>query len=209
MELDSSTNTLFIFGGSADDETYLSDMWTYDLTTNTATEVSSNFTMLGGPEPCFTQRTVIDITTKEIYAYAHFLTAMLDYTPDNSSRSCGLTRSHEPGAVTSLQAGCPHWIYQYHQRPGRWAQISHNRTDHKHPTGAEPASRYAHQVVYNPVTRTMYMHGGNGGETGALEDETRMDTTEGDSPRADRRLDDFWAMYLTRYVSSRSPLACS
>lgn len=66
MVLDSNTRTLFIFGGQKE-EKYLSDMYTYNLSTSTVTELFSNFTLEGGPTACFTQRAVIDTDLKEIY----------------------------------------------------------------------------------------------------------------------------------------------
>ena len=66
MVLDSASHTLFIFAGQRDDR-YLSDMYTYDIHTNTATELYTNFTASGGPDACFTQRAVLDKSLKEIY----------------------------------------------------------------------------------------------------------------------------------------------
>jgi hypothetical protein len=61
---------LFIFAGQRDDK-YLSDMYCFDLVTNTATELYSNFTAAGGPDACFTQRAIIDPHLKELYVYVH------------------------------------------------------------------------------------------------------------------------------------------
>jgi hypothetical protein len=66
MVLDHNTNTLFIFGGQRE-ERYLADMYTFDLNSDTISELFSNFTVAGGPNACFTQRAVIDIDLKEIY----------------------------------------------------------------------------------------------------------------------------------------------
>lgn len=66
MVLDKPSNTLFIFAGQRDDK-YLADMYTYDIVTNTATEIYSNFTASGGPDACFTQRAVLDKELKEVY----------------------------------------------------------------------------------------------------------------------------------------------
>lgn len=66
MVLEPSTRTLFIFAGQRDDK-YLSDMYAYDIATNTATELYSNFSDAGGPESCFTQRAVIDPHLRELY----------------------------------------------------------------------------------------------------------------------------------------------
>ncbi len=68
MVLDSRSQTLFIFGGQRD-EKYLSDMYAFHIPTNTVTELFSNFSSAGGPDPCFTQRAVLDSDTQEIYVY--------------------------------------------------------------------------------------------------------------------------------------------
>lgn len=66
MVYDPPTHKLFIFAGQREDK-YLADMYTYDVQTGVATEIYSNFTTSGGPEPCFTQRAVLDKGLKEIY----------------------------------------------------------------------------------------------------------------------------------------------
>ena len=66
MVLDAALHTLFIFAGQRDGK-YLADMFAFDLLTNTATELYSNFTTTGGPDACFTQRAVLDRGLKEIY----------------------------------------------------------------------------------------------------------------------------------------------
>ena len=68
MVLEPSSRTLFVFAGQRDDK-YLSDMYAFDLVTNTATELYSNFTAAGGPDACFTQRAVIDPHLRELYVY--------------------------------------------------------------------------------------------------------------------------------------------
>jgi hypothetical protein len=59
-----------------------------------------------------------------------------------------------------------------------------------------PVPRFAHQVVYDPTTKTMFMHGGNGGlrEKGV----GGGDAMDEDEER-DQRLNDFWQMTLARY----------
>lgn len=66
MVLEPKTRTLFIFAGQRD-EKYLSDMYAYDIATNTATELYTNFTSSGGPDACFAQRAVINPSSHEIY----------------------------------------------------------------------------------------------------------------------------------------------
>jgi len=66
MVLDPLTHTFFIFAGQRDNR-YLSDMYAYDLESNTVTELFANFSTVGGPDACFTQRAVIDPRLREIY----------------------------------------------------------------------------------------------------------------------------------------------
>lgn len=66
MVLEPASHTLLILAGQRD-ERYLSDMYAYHIPTGTVTELFSNFTTAGGPDPCFTQRAVIDPELREIY----------------------------------------------------------------------------------------------------------------------------------------------
>lgn len=66
MVLDNNSHTLYIFAGQREDK-YLSDMYAYNITKNSATELYSSFTANGGPDACFTQRAVLDKELKEIY----------------------------------------------------------------------------------------------------------------------------------------------
>ncbi|KAH7910095.1 Muskelin N-terminus-domain-containing protein, partial [Hygrophoropsis aurantiaca] len=163
MVLDSASRTLFIFAGQREDR-YLADMYAYDIETNTVTELFSNFSAAGGPDSCFTQRAVVDVELREIYVF------------------CGLTRAQQSSALTVLRSDAPNWVYRYDRpsRPGQWTQIlplpappdmastptSISTFDPHNPveTMAAPIPRYAHQVVYDARTRTVFMHGGNSGE---------------------------------------------
>lgn len=66
MLLDSFHHTLLIFGGQREDK-HLCDMYAYDTVKGTTTELFSNFSTAGGPEPFFTQRAVIDSQLGELY----------------------------------------------------------------------------------------------------------------------------------------------
>jgi hypothetical protein len=112
----------------------------------------------------------------------------------------------------TLQSEGPNWIYRYDSRPGKWTQIlpepEDGCGDDVRRTVEEPLPRYAHQVVYNPKTQTIFMHGGNAGiGRGGLEQSSTLDgNTEGNEQGEDgdgnkgRRLDDFWCMRLKRLV---------
>ncbi|KAF6763348.1 Mei4-dependent protein 6 [Ephemerocybe angulata] len=145
MVLEPNAKQLYIFGGQRDDR-YLSDMHVYDITSNSSTELFSNFTASGGPDPCFTQRAVIDPVYKEIYIF------------------CGLTRNAATGSKnTVLRSSTSNWTFRYDTKPGKWFQIG------RHPdTSATevPLPRFAHQAVYHAPTRRVFIHGGNAGGLG-------------------------------------------
>ncbi|KAF9010759.1 Muskelin N-terminus-domain-containing protein [Cyathus striatus] len=190
MVLDPKSKILFIFAGQSD--RYLSDMYAYDITTNTAVELFSNFSKAGGPDPCFTQRAVIDPELKEIFVYVF----------------CGLTQGIGGETQNILRSYSNNWVYRYHSRPGQWVPILR---EPEHTTSARiqlPVPRFAHQVVYNPKTRSVYMHGGNAGGLGVIES-NGVRYPDGDAPNdedgtvktpgsQERRLDDFWRMDMRR-----------
>ncbi|KAF8134289.1 Muskelin N-terminus-domain-containing protein [Boletus edulis] len=173
MVLDPLTHTLFIFAGQHDDK-YLSDMYAYDIATNTVSELFGNFSVSGGPDACFTQRAVVDPRLKEVYVF------------------CGLTRAQQSSALTVLRSDAPNWVYRYTNpsQPGKWTQIlpevvsdSENGGDgareNGHGNGSErgkdrgQSEPYAHQVVYDELTKKVYMHGGNAGEGRGLGSEEK------------------------------------
>lgn len=175
MVLDHTAKVLYIFAGQQEDR-YLSDMYSYDIRTGIACEIFNNFSTSGGPEACFTPRAVIDPTVKEIYVISGLTkTKVLDHVSSQiqSSRAVLKDRMHN-------------WVYKYDTQPGKWTEIS--KAPEK-PVNQRPMPRFAHQVVFNPKTKAMYMHGGNGGE---LNKDGVKDGTKG-------RLDDFWRMELRRY----------
>ena len=66
MLFEPSTRSIFIFAGQREDK-YLADLWIYDTRSGMANEAWSDFSSLGGPDACFTQRSVINIEAKEVY----------------------------------------------------------------------------------------------------------------------------------------------
>jgi hypothetical protein len=65
MVLEPMTKKLFVFAGQRED-TYLSDMYTYDIHSNSVARVEVDSSLTNLPS-CFTQRAVIDSTLREIY----------------------------------------------------------------------------------------------------------------------------------------------
>jgi hypothetical protein len=66
MLFEPSSNSIFIFAGQREDK-YLADLWIYDTQSATASEAWSDFSSSGGPDACFTQRSVINTEAKEVY----------------------------------------------------------------------------------------------------------------------------------------------
>ncbi|KAF9073645.1 Muskelin N-terminus-domain-containing protein [Rhodocollybia butyracea] len=175
MVLEPTTHQLYIFAGELEkDEKVLSDMHVYDIATNTATEIFSDFTSARGPQPCFTQRAVIDPTLQEIYILG------------------GLMRDRE-----TMCDSAP-WLYRYHPRPGVWEKIQSTEDTHREQSQSIPSSRFAHQMVYEPISKMVYLHGG----TVLTANAKQRDTIDG-HPEEDplRRLSDFWKMKLKRLTS--------
>jgi hypothetical protein len=174
MVLDHIAKILYIFAGQREDK-YLSDMYAYDIKTGVACEILST---TGGPEACFTPRAVIDPSMKEIYVISGLTRTHTTHTIHH--------HGHPPTAV--LKDRMHNWVYKYDSRPGKWIEILKMPDQ---PVTQRPMPRFAHQVVYNPKTKAIYMHGGNGGGS----------NTEGEGKRdgAKGRLNDFWRMELKRY----------
>ncbi|THH02259.1 hypothetical protein EW026_g555 [Hermanssonia centrifuga] len=173
MVLDHVMQTLFIFAGQRD-EKYLSDMYAFHIPTSTVTELFPNFTAAGGPEPCFTQRAVCDPELREIYVF------------------CGLSRNRRVSHTAVLESDAPYWIYRYErpERPGKWTKILPYETSPTSPSPLpvetpSPLPRYAHQVVYDPLKKIVYMHGGNAG----LESEILVHSYDYDGSARDRDRD--------------------
>ncbi|KAG7098462.1 hypothetical protein E1B28_000408 [Marasmius oreades] len=182
MVLDPTTQTLFLFAGQHGDN-FLSDLYSYDINTSTAKELSSNITACGGPEPSFSQRAVINPKAQEIYVFN------------------GLTRAPTSGSLTFLPPNSPCWVYRYRDRPGKWLRVLHGPTGSPINDDEIPVSRFAQEVVYDPTTSSIYFHGGNTGTSGPLGKAFEKDN-EKEVTGSEERLGDFWEMKLQRSSSS-------
>lgn len=121
-----------------------------------------------------------------------------------------------------------HWVYRYGVQPGKWSKsllesppgYSMNDSLSSSDTHAKPRSRYACQMVYNPKTKAIFIHGGISGadegvlpESSAAQTERRNSSDSGsgntsdadkeNQPEVDRqrevRLNDLWRIKLHRY----------
>ncbi|KAF7305989.1 Muskelin-N domain-containing protein [Mycena chlorophos] len=160
MVLDEQTRMLYIFGGKMKETSHF-DMYSYDLATKSTRQLFADLRRDHSHEAFFTVRGVIDAKLQEIYVFSGM-------SPEEST----------------IPISRPARVFRYHPPPGKWDTIPLEGTSTE-----EPVPRFAHQVVYHPGTRTVYMHGGNGGV------KTKDENT---APEEDRRLDDFWQMSLSR-----------
>ncbi|KAF7315763.1 Muskelin-N domain-containing protein [Mycena indigotica] len=167
MVLDEQTHMLYIFGGRMKDTSHF-DMYSYDLTTKSTRQLFSDLQRDYGHEASFTVRGVIDPKLQEIYVFSG-----LD--PDD----------------LKIPTTSPNRVFRYNPPPGKWDLIPTVTTSNGVAL-EEPVPRFAHQVVYHPTTRTIYLHGGNGGLKAGNDSATPEEIDR------DRRLDDFWQMSLTR-----------
>ncbi|PFH53700.1 hypothetical protein AMATHDRAFT_934 [Amanita thiersii Skay4041] len=222
MLFEPNERALYIFAGQKEG-VYLSDMYVYDLKTNTSTEIFSESASIGGPEPSFAPRAVIDPELKEIYIIS------------------GLVGRHGDGSkVTYLEPTMSYWVYRYGSRPGKWSKVHLEPFNKLKSTGSprsgsailardrhvstspplgednkKPRARYAYQVTYNIKTKKIFMHGGNAGKVDTIgvdtEDrdgdggeasggERAPDQREAQSKRGNEemRLNDLWSISLQR-----------
>ncbi|KAJ7772726.1 Muskelin N-terminus-domain-containing protein [Mycena maculata] len=171
MVLDDRTRILYIFGGK--EKVSLYDMYAYDIATKTTRQLFSDMRRDFGMEAAFTQRVAIDSKLQEIYLFS-------GSTPDPLSQVSPLDSSTR--------------IFRYQPPPGRWDLVLPVPVAPGESPADAPLPRYAHQVVYDPTTRTIFMHGGN---AGSKEDEGVMMDDSG-AEGMECRLDDFWQMTLLR-----------
>lgn len=147
---------LYIFAGQRHKD-YLSDFYVYDIDKDTVFELSRDCSRDGGPDAGFTQRATIDPTMNEIYVFS------------------GLMKDKQSPHDTVRNT---FWVYDIVR--DQWQRVYTN--DGSMPADEEPCPRFAHQFVYDPVSQTHYLFGGN----------------PGDSSPSDERLDDFWSLVLLR-----------
>lgn len=99
---------------------------------------------------------------------------------------------------TELRSDIPKWVYRYEKQPGKWTRIlpTEQEFGEERPDD-RPQPRYAHQLVYDPKSGAVFMHGGNGGviAEGSSDDGRGEEELRGEE---ENRLDDFWTMKLKR-----------
>lgn len=166
-----------------------SDFIVYDVDRDQVVEMQKDTSRLGGPEAGVTQRSTIDGEKGEIFMFSGLQRAM-----EKISGPLANTNSNNTTAAVTALPALDHmaksnalWIYSHHQR--KWTRV-YNSTQETRGSQDEPVPRFAHQIAYDPVSRTHYLFGGNPGEPSA--------------PR--RRLNDFWQLTLHRPLDSAKVL---
>ena len=138
MLIHKDKDVMFIFSGQRFKD-YLSDMYVFHLDTGITTELSKDYSKLGGPICGFTQRATINEDRNEIYVFS------------------GLVRDK-----FSAQDSVRNTFWVYHLEENKWQMVFQNGGE----TTGEPVARYAHQLAFDSVTRTHYLFGGNPGAAG-------------------------------------------
>ncbi|KAI9473714.1 MAG: Muskelin N-terminus-domain-containing protein [Benjaminiella poitrasii] len=157
---DPTVKQLYIFAGQRERE-YLTDLYRYSTNHDTITEIAQDFYKGTGTAGGFTQRATIDEALQEIYVLS------------------GYTRNSAHDLIRYT-----FWVYSIERN--EWKTIYQKESSHgermSYNNLFEPCPRFAHQMVYDSVTKRHYVFGGNpGGEN-----------------HSTIRLGDFWELKLTK-----------
>ncbi|KAI9308276.1 hypothetical protein BJ944DRAFT_246727 [Cunninghamella echinulata] len=160
MLLDPSSKQLYIFAGQRSKD-YMSDFFTYSLDNQQVKEISQDYSKENGPEVGYTQRATMDSELKEIYVLSGYL------------KNQGSDIIKNGLWVYSIDQNQWKNVYQNeNQDPDYWKAMKH----------IEPCPRFAHQMIYDPLSKLHFIFGGN----------------PGDHECSSTRLNDFWQLKLTR-----------
>ncbi|GBP55433.1 Muskelin [Eumeta japonica] len=145
---------LYIFAGQRNKE-HLLDLWWWDVDAGVCGALAAApATPCPPPPPAagFTQRATLDPDTDEMFVLS------------------GMSKEKDKRVYNAL------WVFSLRRRT--WSCVYRS----ERAAVGEPRPRFAHQLVYDPVTKVHYLFGGNPGSQS--------------SPRL--RLDDLWALVLAR-----------
>lgn len=160
MLFDQSDRSLYVFAGQRGKD-YLSDLYRYQVDTDIVTEIAQDYSKDAGPDAGFTQRATIDEDLQELYVLSGYM------------RNSG-------GDVVRNTL----WVYSI--KRNEWQKVFQNENRDSECWGRnskfEPGPRFAHQMVYDSISKKQYIFGGNPGD--------HTDTT--------KRLDDFWELVLSK-----------
>lgn len=153
MLFDQSNRLLYVFAGQRVKD-YLSDLYRYEVDRDIVTEIAQDYSKDAGPDVGFTQRATIDEDLQELYVLSGYM----------RNPGCDIVKN-------SL------WVYSI--RNNEWQKVYQNENkEFRH----VPCPRFAHQMVYDPTSKSQYIFGGN----------------PGDNLDSSKRLDDFWKLELIK-----------
>lgn len=168
-------------------ETYLADMYTFDIVTGAVREVAHDYHQTaGGPEGGFTQRATIDSHKREIHLFSGLTRRGRGL--EEKSRSAFWTYSIEKHEWKMLwQSGSSSHLGDVQASLDVDLNPPMAATDEMKPSTSstaerEPRPRYAAQMAYDDKTGAFLLFGGN----------------PADAHASDSRLDDLWMLRLIR-----------
>ena len=166
MLFDPHNRSLMILAGQRYKD-QLTDFYRYSVDRHSVTHMCKNLQMAGGPEAGYTQRACFDPVSREM-----FLFSTLVRTVSGSS-----TGDNNLGDILSF-----FWCFDLTRE--RWVRIKTGGSNEES-SASRPPARFAHQLAYDPATKTVFLFGGNPGNP--------------NDPSA--RLDDFWMARLAKPLS--------
>lgn len=169
MLLDPSSRSLLILAGQRYKD-QLADFYTYSLDRQVVTQICKNLQLVSGPEPGFTQRASLDCRRKEMFVFSSSINR------GNCNQSPMVTSSLNDQSSSDF---CSFWVYDL--EGCKWSKILEDSD-----TFNKPCPRFAHQIVYDQEGQTLYLFGGN----------------PGNSSDPSARLSDLWSAKLTKTQSS-------
>ena len=195
MLFDPQTRSLLILAGQRYKD-QLADFYRYAVDRQCVTHLNKNLQMVGGPEAGFTQRAVIDVENREIFVFSSLIRSIGGNSNNSTTnlnsnlQSSGMnnpsdiTQSNPPLPLNSSSSSsntskdCFFWCFD--MKTEKWTKIQ------TAPNSPKPPTRFAHQLVYQPTTRSHFLFGGNPGNPS--------------NPSA--RLNDFWRVQVSKSMGS-------
>ncbi|KAG1552715.1 hypothetical protein G6F45_008610 [Rhizopus arrhizus] len=136
--IDEGNNSLYIFAGQRSHECFY-DLFKYNISQNLFTEIDHRHKDELSGEAGFTHRVTFDEKLQEMYIFASY------------------TRSTRWERIKNV-------FYVYSLRYNTWQKVyEHEILDCLPSNPGYPIPRYAHQMVYDPSSKTHYVFGGNPG----------------------------------------------
>ena len=164
---DGANNRMYVFGGYASGVGNRNDLWSYNPTANTWTNLNPS----GGPAARYAHSAVWDSTNSKMYVFGGFTTVakndLWSYTPATNTWA----QLSPTGTIPSARSGhSAVWnatngkmyvfggtvggneLWTYTPATNAWAQIT--------PTGGPPTGRAYHVAVWDATANKIYIFGG-------------------------------------------------